>query len=131
MTFVDIVPFLQKLVKDRPEQPLNREIVLHPTCSTQKMDEVPAMIELAQKCATEVHVPEDFGCCGFAGDRGMLIPELTASATRPEAENVKKLTSGIMGISSSRTCEIGMMTATGIDYESIAVLVRDYLTQIK
>ncbi len=131
MTFVDIVPFLLNLIKDRPEQPLNREIVLHPTCSTQKMDEVPAMIELAQKCATEVHVPEDYGCCGFAGDRGMLIPELTASATRPEAENVKKLTSGIMGISSSRTCEIGMITATGIDYESIAVLVRDYLTQIK
>ena len=31
--------------------------------------------------AEEVVVPADWGCCAFAGDRGLLHPELTASAT--------------------------------------------------
>ena len=33
-------------------------------------------------------VPDDWGCCAFAGDRGMLHPELTASATAREAAEV-------------------------------------------
>ena len=36
---------------------------------------------------TESVVPPSAGCCGFAGDRGFLVPELTASATRREAED--------------------------------------------
>ena len=38
--------------------------------------------------AAEVTVPVDWGCCGFAGDRGLLHPELTASATAREAAEV-------------------------------------------
>ena len=36
------------------------------------------------------HDPQDAGCCGFAGDRGFLFPELTASATRLEAAEVRE-----------------------------------------
>ncbi len=129
LTFIDVIPFLNEIIADRSEQPLEREVVLHPTCSTQKLDQVAIMETLARKCATEVHIPDNFGCCAYAGDRGMLVPGLTASATRPEAAAVRELPKKIKGYSSSRTCEIGMMTATDKDYESIALLVRDYLTQ--
>jgi hypothetical protein len=37
--------------------------------------------------ADEVLVPDDWTCCAFAGDRGMLHPELTASATAAMATN--------------------------------------------
>ena len=37
---------------------------------------------------TTVEVPENWGCCAFAGDRGMLHPELTASATAKQAAEV-------------------------------------------
>jgi len=30
-------------------------------------------------------VPDSWGCCAFAGDRGLLHPELTASATAAQA----------------------------------------------
>jgi D-lactate dehydrogenase len=64
-----------------------------------------------------VFVPPSSGCCGFAGDRGWLVPELTASATAPEAHDV----AGVAAeghYSSGRTCEIGMTRATGRPYRS-------------
>ena len=89
------------------------------------------MVKMARKCAKIVYLPEDYGCCAFAGDRGMLIPELTASATRKEAEQVRQLPVTAQGISTSRTCEVGMMSSSDRAYESIALLVRDYLIQVK
>jgi D-lactate dehydrogenase len=59
-----------------------------------------------------VTVPFSAGCCGFAGDRGFLLPELTDSATRLEAAELRAAQfDGFF--SSSRTCEIGMTRATG------------------
>ena len=67
-------------------------------------------------------LPLDAGCCGFAGDRGWLVPELTASATLPEArEAVEARADGYY--SSSRTCEIGMTRATGHVYRSYVYLL--------
>ncbi len=46
------------------------------------------MVAVAEHVADEVVVPQDAGCCGYAGDRGLLHPELTASATAREAAEV-------------------------------------------
>jgi D-lactate dehydrogenase len=73
--------------------------------------------EIAAACAERVVVPCSAGCCGFAGDRGFSFPELTESATRPEADEARA--AGAAGHrSSSRTCEIGMTRATGAVYRS-------------
>ena len=75
--------------------------------------------------ADEVTVPVAWGCCGFAGDRGLLHPELTASATAPEAAEVAALPDADAYVSGNRTCEIGMTRATGRTYEHILeVLLR-------
>jgi D-lactate dehydrogenase len=67
-------------------------------------------------------IPADAGCCAFAGDRGFLFPELTQSATRLEATEIKAKHPDAC-YSSSRTCEIGMTRATGQVYRSYLYLL--------
>ncbi|MDX6353875.1 MAG: D-lactate dehydrogenase, partial [Streptomyces sp.] len=93
--------------------------VLHPTCSMRHgAAALGELVEVARACAGEVVVPDDAGCCGFAGDRGMLHEELTAAATRPEAEEVAARGYDAY-LSANRMCELGMEHATGEPYESI------------
>jgi D-lactate dehydrogenase len=99
-----------------------RRVVLHPVCSVLNMDLAPQLEQIARACSEETFVPASAGCCGFAGDRGWLLPELTESATRQEAAEV--LAAGADGYySSSRTCEIGMTRATGQVYRSYLYLL--------
>ena len=93
-------------------------IVLHPTCTDRHEGNVDALTLLARACAEEVVIPIDVGCCGFAGDRGMLHPELTASATKAEAAEVMSGTYDAH-LSSNRTCEMGMSRATGETYRHV------------
>ena len=67
-------------------------------------------------------MPPSATCCGFAGDRGITHPELTASATRPQAEELAGR-SFDAHLSSNRTCEIAMTRATGEPYESVVCLL--------
>jgi D-lactate dehydrogenase len=71
-------------------------------------------------------VPLVATCCGFAGDRGFLHPELTESATSQEALEVN---AGRFDahLCSNRTCEIGMQRGTGEPYASVVQLL-DRLT---
>jgi D-lactate dehydrogenase len=71
--------------------------------------------KLCVELADDVFVPPSAACCGFAGDRGFLHPELTASATQEEAAEVKGREFDAH-ISTNRTCEIGMERATGRPY---------------
>jgi D-lactate dehydrogenase len=77
---------------------------------------------LADALADDVFVPPTATCCGFAGDRGISHPELTESATRPEASEVSGRHFDAH-LSSNRTCEIGLERATGEPYESVVLLL--------
>jgi len=100
-----------------------RSIVLHPVCSIQKIDGVQQKFnKIANYFAEQVTQPLFAGCCGMAGDRGFLYPELTGAATRKEAEQVKDINyDGYY--SSSKTCEIALSDAVGQNYYSILKLV--------
>ncbi|MFE2014550.1 FAD-binding and (Fe-S)-binding domain-containing protein [Streptomyces sp. NPDC059491] len=91
--------------------------VVHPTCSMRHLGDEEKLTALAGACADEVVVPADAGCCAFAGDRGMLHPELTASATAREAAEVTARPFDVH-LSANRMCEIGMDRATGRSYQS-------------
>jgi D-lactate dehydrogenase len=69
-----------------------------------------------------VLVPQEIGCCAFAGDKGFTEPELNEWALRKLKSQVEKA-GATMGVSNSRTCEIGLTTHSGIEYHSIAHLV--------
>jgi D-lactate dehydrogenase len=97
------------------------KVAIHSTCSNTKMGLDRKLKELAMLCAGEVLVPEDTGCCGWAGDKGFTYPELNASALKALKPQV---TSDItQGFSTSRTCEIGLSLHSGISYKSIVYLV--------
>lgn len=99
-----------------------KDIVLHPVCSLQKMKTENKFLRIAEAFSDRVVVPVRAGCCGMAGDRGFLFPELTASATLPEATEVaQRKYEGYY--SSTRTCEIAMTEAVRENYESILFLV--------
>lgn len=97
-------------------------VVVHPTCSTTELGSTASLVALARLVSEDVTVPIDWGCCAFAGDRGLLHPELTASATAPEAAEVARLAArGIptQYVSANRTCEVGMHRATGQHYRHV------------
>ncbi|WP_371679965.1 FAD-binding and (Fe-S)-binding domain-containing protein [Streptomyces sp. NBC_01276] len=91
--------------------------VLHPTCSMRRLGDEAELRAVAEACADEVVVPDDAGCCAFAGDRGMLHPELTESATAREAAEVRARQFDAH-LSANRMCEVGMDRATGRSYSS-------------
>jgi D-lactate dehydrogenase len=95
---------------------------VHPTCATRHMGLAPRLRSLAKALADDVYVAPSATCCGFAGDRGISHPELTAAATRPQAEELDGRHFDAH-LSSNRTCEIGLSRATGADYESIVILL--------
>ncbi len=102
-------------------------VVVHPTCSSTAVGSTAALVKVAEFVTDNVTVPGSWGCCGFAGDRGLLHPELTASATEPEAAEVAALATpaGTAYVSSNRTCEIGMTRATGEDYRHVLEVLDD------
>ena len=97
-------------------------VALHPVCSAVKMGLAPKLEAIARKCSGEGFVPASLGCCAFAGDRGFMYPELTASATAGEAAEIKAHKHDGC-YSSSRTCEIGMTRSTGEVYRSYIYLL--------
>ena len=123
LTILDGIEFLHDHLLPRLDiHPVNEKVVLHPNCSARKLGLDTKMFTIAKQCATSATVPLNLGCCAFAGDRGLLFPELTGSATEKEtAEILKYDFDGYY--SSNITCEIGMSEATGKDYVSIAYLV--------
>jgi D-lactate dehydrogenase len=104
--------------------------VLHPTCTLVKMGGLPDLLSVARAHSEEVVVPPSAECCGFAGDRGFLVPELTRSATVGESNDVRDVLDRdprARLFSTCRTCEIGLSRGVGRPYRSIAHLVREAL----
>ena len=95
---------------------------VHPTCATRHMGLAPRLRRLAAALADDVYVAPSAHCCGFAGDRGVSHPELTAAATRPQVEELSGREFDAH-LSSNRTCEIGLTRAGGAPYESILLLL--------
>ena len=99
-------------------------VTIHPTCSTRHLGQVTKLAALAGAVAEEVQLPVRATCCGFAGDRGLLHPELTEAATAEEAAEVSGRRFD-RHLSSNRTCEIGLERATGRPYESAVFLLEE------
>ena len=96
-------------------------VALHVTCSARKMGLEEDFVAVASSCAKSVFLPEEEGCCGFAGDKGFYTPELNASAMSRLKQQIPEGCD--QGYSNSRTCEIGVSRHSGIPYRSIAYLV--------
>ncbi|PFG43834.1 D-lactate dehydrogenase [Isoptericola jiangsuensis] len=124
---VDAVTFVARTVLPRIDPARIRSVAsltLHPTCSSVRSGTDDDLRAVAAAVADDVRVPVDAGCCGFAGDRGMLHPELTAAATAAEAADVARLDS-VEHASCNRACEIAMSRATGRTYRHVLEVAAD------
>jgi D-lactate dehydrogenase len=123
MAIVDAIEFVHdELLPKLTVRTKSQSVALHPVCSVTKMGIGGKLEAIAQACSEAVLVPLNAGCCAFAGDRGFLFPELTRSATRGEASEIRSQHPDEC-YSSSRTCEIGMTRATGQVYRSYMYLL--------
>lgn len=159
LRILDVATWLaREIVPERTDWPkLHRRVVLHPVCTVMKQGWTPELRKVAETFAEQVELPVLAECCGFAGDRGLLFPELTLSATAPESSEMRRK----MGMqptepgdpcgafaeasaaacsqtgspdgcdtrfySTCRTCEMGMSATTGEAYGHIIQLVYDAL----
>jgi D-lactate dehydrogenase len=123
LRFVDAVEFIHDQVLGRLKitAPIPA-IALHHTCSSTHLGTNEKMTAIAKAISPDVYVPIYWGCCGFAGDRGLLHPELTASATAAEAAEINSREFTAYA-STNRTCELGLTRATGHEYQHLIELL--------
>ena len=122
---VDAVAFVDSAVLPQLSAARKRpSIMVHPTCSSTQLGINPALLRVAAAAAEQVEQPGDWSCCAFAGDRGLLHPELTASATAPEARDVNRHPATAYA-SVNRTCELGMTRATGHPYQHVLEVLEE------
>ena len=70
-------------------------------------------------CSKTVETTVEPFCCGTGGDRSIRFPELPQNAVDQLMDKI----SSKKGISSSRTCELGLQESTSIEFSSIEALV--------
>jgi D-lactate dehydrogenase len=110
-----------------PRLPVTRRtgtVVVHPTCSAGHLGVQPALERLLAELADDVHVPPGTTCCGMAGDRGLLHPELPASALRDVVRDLDGRAADAC-VCSNRTCEIALSRETGRSYTSFLFLLEE------
>ncbi|CRF49480.1 Predicted D-lactate dehydrogenase, Fe-S protein, FAD/FMN-containing [Helicobacter heilmannii] len=103
--------------------PLQEDVALYTMCAAKRLGYAQNMRDLAKACVRgEIVEHIDTGCCGFAGNKGFLTPELNDHAlldfTRFYQD--KKLKKGFC---SSSTCEVGLSQHSNIPFQHIAYLV--------
>jgi len=129
LELLEPIAFSLKYLVPRLEfSPLDEKITVHATCSTTKLGLDKELEKLALMCAREVVIPDQVGCCGWAGDRGFTHPELNHAALRHLKNQLPADVKN--GYSTSRTCEIGLSSQAGIPYRSVFYLV-DQVTQAR
>ena len=101
--------------------PQPQPVAVHPVCSVRKMGSMDKLMAVAGRCSSQAVSVDAVQCCGFAGERGFMRPELNEYALR-------QLKAGLpdnctMGYSTSRTCEIGLSEMADMPYQSLLYLV--------
>jgi D-lactate dehydrogenase len=127
LIIMDAVAFLNDMVLPKSKvKELKNNIVLHSVCALEKLKIEDKFLNVAKHFAKEVVLPKNNGCCGMAGDRGFLFPELTESATKAERQEVKN--ENCDGYyASTKTCEMAMSEVVKKNYESILYLADECL----
>ena len=124
LKIIDSIAWCRDLLPNLAISRKLRRVAVHPTCSITDLGLVGALKQIAGCLADEVEVPIGTTCCGTAGDRGLLHPELVVSATR-EVRLVLIDRPCDAYLSANRTCEMGLRHATGRPYESFIFLLEE------
>jgi D-lactate dehydrogenase len=124
ITLLDSIAWCDGLLPALTVSERVERVAVHPTCSSTHLGLTKTLERLAGRLAGDVLVPVGTTCCGTAGDRGLLHPELVISATRDEKAGLDE-TPAQAYLSANRTCEMGLRQATGRPYESFIFLLEE------
>ena len=111
-----LLPRLQLVRKPGP-------VALHINCSVRRNASDTKLRAVMRACVDQIVEPAGVNCCGFGGDRGFAVPELNAHALRKVHEALPG--NCCEGVSTNRTCEIGLTAETERPYRSIAYLLEE------
>jgi len=98
-------------------------VALHINCSVRRTASDAKLRRVLEACVEQIVEPAGVTCCGFGGDRGFVVPELNVHALRKVHEALPG--NCCEGVSTNRTCEIGLTSETGRPYRSIAYLLEE------
>lgn len=96
-------------------------VAVHHNCSAQRLAEQPATEAIARACADSIAVLSSVTCCGYAGDKGLFIPELNAHATRRVGNDIPDGCE--LGVSTVSTCASGLTEHAAIPFVGLASLL--------
>jgi len=119
LCIMDSVEFLNKVKPMLDLELLDESVVVHNVCSAQKMGKENDLLDLAIGCVSSVETALEPFCCGTGGDRGFRHPELIKNAVNRSMQGI----SSRKGVSTSRTCELGLSEALDMEFSSIEALV--------
>jgi D-lactate dehydrogenase len=101
-------------------------VAVHHNCSAQRLKEQALTETIAKACADSIAVLSSVTCCGYAGDKGMFIPELNEHATRFVRNDIP--VGCELGVSTVSTCASGLSEQAGIPFVALASLL-EYATR--
>ena len=96
-------------------------VAVHHNCSAQRLAEQPLTETIAKACAETIAVLRSVTCCGYAGDKGLFVPELNAHATRFVKNDIPA--GCTLGVSTVSTCASGLSEHAGVPFVSLASLL--------
>jgi D-lactate dehydrogenase len=115
---------LRELLPRLTVTPRRDRVAVHPTCGARKLGADGTLLQVARACAPDARAPLALSCCGAAGDRGLLVPELPLAAL--ELERAELLRGGFSAFyADNPACEAGLRAATGLPFRSFVHLVEE------
>jgi D-lactate dehydrogenase len=96
-------------------------VAVHHNCSAQRLAEQPMTEAIAAACAQKIAVLSSITCCGYAGDKGLFVPELNAHATRRVGNDIPAGCE--LGVSTVSTCASGLSEHAGVPFVGLASLL--------
>ncbi len=100
----------------------NKNIMLHINCSIDKLGLREKLIQIAKAAANYVYIPVHSTCCGSAGDRSLIYPEIIESSLYQVKKEIINLNITEC-YSSNSTCEFSIANSLKIKSKSILFLL--------
>ncbi|MHA6299672.1 FAD-binding and (Fe-S)-binding domain-containing protein [Devosia sp. CAU 1758] len=98
-----------------------KSVAVHHNCSAQRLFEQPMTETIVAACAEKLAVLSSITCCGYAGDKGLFVPELNAHATRRAGDDIPEGCE--LGVSTVSTCASGLSEHSGVPFVGLASLL--------
>lgn len=105
--------------------PKYSKLALHIDCSSKKLGYENQIRDILSKCATKIITPVNISCCGFAGDKGLITPELNQTALNGLKHQIEDCD---IGVTFNRNCQIGLSFYGAKTYLSLPEIVLHCIT---